>query len=158
MSLNTTPRTWVAGEVPTAANFNTEVRDALTGIQAAWDTYTPSLTGFTATVNWAHYRRIGKTVQGQVKLTLTSAVSANMAVSLPVAAHASHPTGPHAPVGQVHAEDTGTAYYGGAAFLATATTVQFVVLSAVGGFWANTHPFTWVSGDVVGFNFTYEAA
>jgi hypothetical protein len=44
VSINYTPRTWVAGEVVTAAFMNTEVRDALTGIQAAWTVYTPTWT------------------------------------------------------------------------------------------------------------------
>jgi len=47
MSLNTTPRTWVSGEVVTAAEMNAEIRDALTGIQAAWTSFTPSLVAVT---------------------------------------------------------------------------------------------------------------
>ena len=44
MSLDTTPRTWTTSELVTAAMLNTEVRDALTGIQAAWTAYTPTWT------------------------------------------------------------------------------------------------------------------
>lgn len=74
MSLNTTPRTWVAGEVVTAAELNTEVRDALTGIQAAWTAYTPAWTATTtnpAIGNGsivASYMQVGKTVTFEIQL------------------------------------------------------------------------------------------
>ena len=67
MSLNTTPRTWVGGEVMTAANLNLEVRDAISGTQGAWTTYAPTWTSSTnpsignGTLS-GRYRRIGKTV------------------------------------------------------------------------------------------------
>lgn len=38
----TTPRTWVAGEVVTAAILNTHIRDNLNAIGAAWTSYTPT--------------------------------------------------------------------------------------------------------------------
>ena len=44
MGLDTKPRTWTTSEIVTAAQLNTEVRDALTGIQAAWTAYTPTWT------------------------------------------------------------------------------------------------------------------
>jgi hypothetical protein len=40
----TSPRTWVAGEVATAANLNTHVRDNLKAIGDAWTSYTPTWT------------------------------------------------------------------------------------------------------------------
>lgn len=43
----TSPRTWVTGEVPTAAIFNTHVRDNFKAIGDAWTSYTPALTGWT---------------------------------------------------------------------------------------------------------------
>ena len=42
MPLNTTPRTWVTGELLTATLLNVELRDALTNLQAAWTAWTPS--------------------------------------------------------------------------------------------------------------------
>ena len=45
MSLNTTAATWVSGSVVTAAQMNTEIRDAVNGLQAAWTAYTPTTTG-----------------------------------------------------------------------------------------------------------------
>lgn len=75
MSLNTTPRTWVAGEVVTAAEMNTEIRDALTGIQAAWSTYTPTWTAVTTNpvlgngILAGRDLQVGKTIQFSIKLT-----------------------------------------------------------------------------------------
>lgn len=90
MSLNTTPRNWTPGEVVSAAELNTEVRDALTGVQAAWDTYTPTWTNLTVgngTVI-ARYLQIGKTVHVRISLTggTTSSASGAVSVSLPVVA------------------------------------------------------------------------
>lgn len=72
MSLASTPRTWVIGELVTAAVMNTEVRDALTGIQAAWDSasWVPAAGWTAATTNPAigngtsagYFTRVGKTV------------------------------------------------------------------------------------------------
>lgn len=72
MGLNTTPRTWVAGEKPPASTWNTEIRDAFTGIQAAWTSYTPTLTNVTlgtgGTVQgW--YHQIGHTIRFRALIT-----------------------------------------------------------------------------------------
>lgn len=97
MSLNTTPRTWVASELVTAALMNTEVRDALTGLQAAWDTYTPTLTATTTNPTLgngtalAKYLRIGRTAMFQAAWTFgsTSTVgSGSYLMALPVTADA----------------------------------------------------------------------
>jgi hypothetical protein len=96
VTLNTTPRTWVAGEVVTAAEMNTEVRDAVTGIQAAWATYTPALTasgsnptlGTGSSVNGS-YNQIGKTIIGEADIIFgTAGFAAGTGVyeiSMPVA-------------------------------------------------------------------------
>jgi hypothetical protein len=68
MSLNSTPATFIAGQVMTAANWNLEVRDAITGIQAVWTTYTPVWTapGANPTLGngtiTGRYLRMGKTL------------------------------------------------------------------------------------------------
>jgi hypothetical protein len=93
VSLNTTPRTFVTAEIETAAIFNAEVRDALTGIQAAWSTYTPTYTNLTLGNGTAvaRYNRTGKTIDLRVALTggTTSTAAGAISVSLPVAAHGS---------------------------------------------------------------------
>lgn len=79
MTINYVPRTWVTTEVVTAAEMNTEIRDALTGLQAAWTTYTPTWTapGTNPTLGngtiAGRYLRAGKTlVACEVILTVGS--------------------------------------------------------------------------------------
>jgi hypothetical protein len=76
--------TFVAGQVLTAAELNGA---------GAWQSYTPSWTQsatITKTVNWARYTQLGKWVQGSIKMTASSAGTANnkMLVGLPVNASA----------------------------------------------------------------------
>jgi hypothetical protein len=74
--------TFVAGQVLTAAELNTA---------GAWNDYTPSWTQsatITKTVNWARYTQLGKWVQVSIKMTASSAGTANnkILVGLPVSA------------------------------------------------------------------------
>lgn len=90
----TTPRTFVAAAVLTAAQLN-ETRDNLKALlpldAVAWTSYTPTLTqsgAVTKTVTYAKYRRLANSVQFQVVLAATGAGTANnvVTVSLPVTA------------------------------------------------------------------------
>lgn len=94
MVLTTTPRTWTDGEVVTAAQLNAELRDALTALQAAWDTYTPTWTAATTNPTLGNgsiagrYRQVGKTVDVLILLTwgsTTTGGAGNWSISLPVA-------------------------------------------------------------------------
>jgi hypothetical protein len=94
----TSPRTWVAGAVVTAAQLNAHLRDNLAALlpldQVAWTSYTPTLTqsaSVTKTVNYAKYTQIGKLVVVRFSLSPTGAGSANnkITVSLPVTAASS---------------------------------------------------------------------
>ena len=95
MGLATTPRTWLAGEIVTAAELNAEVRDAIAGIQAAWATYTPAVTasttnptmGTTGLIQTGDYNRIGKTILGRFNITFGTGMTAGSGtynISLPV--------------------------------------------------------------------------
>jgi hypothetical protein len=72
-----TPRTWVVGEVVTAALLNTEIRDQLNSMFDVWTTYTPT---WTASTNPAlgngtltgRYIKIGRTVTVSILLTCGS--------------------------------------------------------------------------------------
>lgn len=85
MPLNTTPRTWVTGELLTATLLNVELRDALTNLQAAWTAWAPSpaLTvisgtnptmGNSTVVGATH--QIGKTILWRLRITLGSTFAA----------------------------------------------------------------------------------
>ena len=78
--------TFVAGQVLTAAELNAA---------GTWQDYTPSLTQsatITKTVNWARYTQLGKWVQGSIKMTASSAGTANnkVLVGFPVNASANN--------------------------------------------------------------------
>lgn len=71
--LNTTPRTWIAGDLVDATTLNTEIRDPITAMQSAWTSYTPTVTGTVSNPSgWAtqagYYHRWGKTVMGKFYL------------------------------------------------------------------------------------------
>lgn len=90
MSLNTTPRTWVTGEFVTAAMLNTEIRDALTGVQSVWTAYTPTIGGVgwalgDATVDCA-FQRFGKLIAFRISITMgsTTTYAGQLSLSLPV--------------------------------------------------------------------------
>lgn len=92
-----TPRTWVAGEVPTAANFNTDVRDLGRAFADAWTSYTPTLTASSSNpTNWTqtgYYCRAGKLVICKFILTAGASMTAGSGlyrIALPVNANSNH--------------------------------------------------------------------
>lgn len=83
----TSPRTWVAAEVLTAALMNVHVRDNEKVLGDAWTSYTPALTNWTlgnGTLTGAT-RIVGKTVDFRIDLVLgsTSTMVGTFFVSLP---------------------------------------------------------------------------
>lgn len=76
--VNYTPRTWVPGEVVTAAEMNAEIKTALTGVQSAWNTYTATWTGTTTSPVIGNgsltgrYARLGKTLDFFIQVTMGS--------------------------------------------------------------------------------------
>ncbi|MEV1063370.1 hypothetical protein [Streptomyces sp. NPDC050263] len=72
------PRTWVVGEVVSAALLNQEIRDQFSSILAAWTSYTPTWTA--ATTNpvlnngtiIGRYMKVGLTCHVALKLTMGS--------------------------------------------------------------------------------------
>lgn len=167
MGLSTTPRTWVAGETVTAALLNTEIRDALTGIQAYWAVYAPTLLATTTnptlgTGSYASgiYIQIGKTVIGEMVIIFgtsgTAAGSGSYLVTMPVAMHsADFSVGE----GRVVCAGLHTEVY---AEYNTATTVYMRYSSArVNGTSnnvTNTTPGAWAINDVVRLKFRYMVA
>lgn len=90
-----TPRTWVSGELVTAALLNQHIRDNLNAVVPngpnGWTAYTPTLTQsvtVTKTVTYAKYMKVGRLVVAQVYLAITSAGTAsnNIVIGLPVTA------------------------------------------------------------------------
>jgi hypothetical protein len=159
MSLNTTPATWTAATVPTAATFNTEVRDAFVGIQAAWESYTPAISGWTlsnGTVT-GKFIRVGKTVHARGRYTVGSSdtKAGELLVSLPVAARATY-TDPW-PLGACSMTDVSASASHQWSVIARSTTT-IAARGSAGKITSATAPFTWATGDLFFWTVTYEAA
>lgn len=166
MVLSTTPHTWAVGEFVTAAEMNTEIRDPLTDLQAAWTAWTPALTAVTTNptlgtggATSGQYCKIGRLVTGWGYILFgtagTNAGSGSYAVSLPFA--------------RVSAQN-----YGYARMFCTGLTTHGVMLvgtgtatcnlrycsAAVNGTAVTTShaaPGAWTANDYIVYQFTYEA-
>lgn len=168
MAYPATPKTWVAGDVLTAAQLNAELRDALLGAfplgppDVAWTAYTPTLVQgvtVTKTVTYAKYTKIGRLVAVNMLLTVTGAgtAGAGLVVGLPVAAANATSL---MTVGTFFVRDasTGVSYH--------AVAVLDVVTNEVKGIANGTSNFIGVAGftlalaagDFVGIAVTYESA
>lgn len=160
-----TPRTWVAGEYPTAAQFNANIRDNQNaafplGVDA-WTTFTPTLTqsgAVTKTVTYAKYQRVGRLIVVNVLLTCTGSGSAanQVIVGLPVTAALNSTI---APIGTMMVADQSAGLnYTGALALASTTTVYGLVHAAGNVLGVSGFAAALASGDTVGYQAVYEAA
>jgi hypothetical protein len=153
----TSPRTWVAGEVITAALLNAHVRDnllELNGTASAWTSWTPTLTNLTlgnGTMT-CRYKQHAKTVEWRIFVLTgtTTVVGTNPQFSVPVAEVASSVQS-----GSAHMYDSSTAslWYGSSRV--NSAVIQFI---SSGGRVAATDPFVWADGDQLVGGGTYEAA
>jgi hypothetical protein len=161
----TTPRTFVAAAVLSAAQLN-ENRDnwnAQFPLGApAWTGYTPTLTqsgAVTKTVTYAKYTQIGKTIISTGILACTGAGTANaiVTVSLPVTAA----TGAQRPIGSGHVWDGG-GNIPGICELQSTTTLAFMdstqKVNALLGQTGTAFAIALASGMLVGWDVHYEAA
>lgn len=163
-----TPRTWVAGEVPTATHFNDNLRDFARGFTDAWTSYTPTLTASTTNpTNWTrtgYYMQVGKLVVCRFILTAGGSMTAgsgNYRVALPVNANvaAGDVPGP----AQVTLYDASTGARGNPVVaLSNTAYIEFRYPSTwpTGASTAVAHnaPWTWASGDLIICGLMYEAA
>lgn len=160
--LNTTPRTWVASEIVTAAEMNAEIHDPFTAIQAAWTTYTPTLTGLTlgtGSSTVARYRQVGKTIDFFIQVTLGTggAATGSITATLPVTAlfmswFARDCNG-------FHSATPATFDLVGVATSTAVLTIRVPGAGAAAITATNaTAPFTWASGDILTVQGRYEAA
>lgn len=94
----TTPKTWASGDILTAADLNTYVRDNTAALYGTTTSYTPQVdqgasTNISKTVNEARYVQAGRVCFCWGYLTLTGAGTggSHVTVTLPIAAsgHAS---------------------------------------------------------------------
>ncbi|EKE25860.1 MAG: hypothetical protein ACD_5C00016G0009 [uncultured bacterium] len=134
--------------------------------EEAWESYvpdTPYLSG--GTLNYAKYKKIGKTVHYRIKYTLSGAnISGPASFSLPVAAHADYAQSDYEPIGTVILRDTGVNGVTAHAMWATGQYIAIRIMKADSTYVTNVTnvssavPFTWGSGDQIYIQGTYEAA
>jgi len=149
---------WTAG-----LTDNTSLPAAtLNTIGAAWESYTPVIKGgattVTATINYAKWARINKTVFVEVAATVTSAGAVNgvIDISLP-SGLAPVSTSDIRVIGSFFIKDSGTAYYFGAA-IAQAFSVRGTGYGAVDFQGASAPAMTLANTDGVGMSVCYEVA
>ncbi len=152
----TTPKTWVANDVLTAADMNTHVRDNLDALQT-WTSWTPTwtATGGTPTLGngtlTGSYIAYGDFCTFQMSLVLGSTTSLGTttawAFSLPVTASGAND------VFAAYVQDGGTGIYPAVGIKGSSTTVQ--LRAASGGTVGYNAPFTWVNGDGLAISGTY---
>ena len=149
----TNPRTWVAGEKPSAATMNTHIRDQFKAIGDARTSWTPTLTGMTignGTFN-SKYTLAGKDFTARINFTFgsTSAVSSSIIISLPITLHADY--GLMDCLGAATLYDVSAAANGrwaGTCAVNSSTEVFLIVDSDITAQTVNgTNPFTWATGD-----------
>lgn len=153
----TSPRSWVTGEVLTAALLNTHLRDQLLELnstQSAWTTYTPTLTGFAATINLARFKQTGKIVTVEFKGTLTAVPTGTFTISAPVTPLSLVDL---LPIGLAQASNGSQAFLGAVEAPAASGGV-LQIRSATLALYSPTVPFAWASGQQFAFTATYEAA
>jgi hypothetical protein len=165
----TTPGTAVAGDVLTAAFWNSNVRDNMNAI-GTWTTWTPTLVGFTqgnGTLE-GRYMQAGKTVAFRFyfKAGTTSTFAAvPFTFTLPVAANTASDYSQFGFNGVLH--ENGVQMIPGIGvmgFAAISTTVVEICYWLTGGAFAglgqcySAAPFGWGTGDKIVINGVYEAA
>ncbi|MFJ2568185.1 hypothetical protein ACIO02_35570 [Streptomyces sp. NPDC087568] len=160
------PKTWVVGEVVTAALLNQEIRDQFNSFFATWTTYTPTWTSSGTAPNIGNgsvtgrYLKIGRTVFCTINLvagTTTTFGSGNYTFGLPFQAANFVLTA----VGSVHI--FGAARWNGTCLVspASATVAPFVSTSATNtqaNWVTNTRPETLAADAQIRMSVVYEAA
>jgi hypothetical protein len=151
-------KTWVAGDVVTAADTNTY----LSGEGGAWSTWTPTLSQsgtVTCTVTHAKYARYGRFIVFYTALTATGTGTGAAAVtlSLPTAAASS---GHVIPGGGLLFDATANLNYPGVSYLSSTTAVALVPTTAPGNGVIGIVEFTaaLANGDLIQMSGAYEAA
>ncbi|MFF9324049.1 hypothetical protein ACF1AY_04950 [Streptomyces sp. NPDC014776] len=160
------PRTWVVGEVVSAATMNQEIRDQFNSFFGAWTVYTPTWTGTSTNPSIGNgtitgrYMKIGRTVICEMNLVTGSTTTygaGQYGFSLPAQAAASG----------VDAEGTarltaGATYIGQAFIISGGTSMSAAFPTAAtpanAGNMTPTAPATLAAGHTMRLSIVYEAA
>lgn len=160
------PRTWVVGEVVTAALLNQEIRDQINSMLAAWTSYTPTWASSGTAPNLGNgtivgrHMKIGRTVIATINQTnggTTTYGTGNYSWTIPFqAANASANL-----IGNAHYLGTAR-WFGSTVISANATTMSPFFPNATNDtridFMTASKPETLASGGQTRMTFVYEAA
>lgn len=143
--------------------MNAEIRDAFIGVQAAWTSFTPTLTAATTnptgqSYTGSAYMRIGKTVHMRAVITLSASTgSGAYSISLPASPIASTEQNLSGII-----TDTGVGVYAcRLRFVGTATAALYCDPTTAGAALravSPTAPFTLGTGDIITICGSYETA
>lgn len=162
----TTPRTWVTGELVTAALLNTHLKDNLNAIVPngpdAWTSYTPTLTQsatVTKTVTRAAYMKVGRLVVVSFNLSVTGTGTASNAVLIGLPLAAVNASDNIVGNGLLYDSSAGLAYVGSIVLASTTTIAMYGPATSPVGY-LGTQQFTagLASSDRITGTVMYEAA
>lgn len=120
-------------------------------------TFTPTITNLPCTVNYARYRKVGRQVTVEVKVTATGAATGTITLTLPVShQQGGRPGGVGSPpIGLAHCHAPANTTVPGVVF-ATASNAATIYSSTVNNEpWAAAAPFTWANGHELAFRLDY---
>lgn len=165
MATWTTPRTWLAGEDPTAATYNLHVRDQFKVLGDAWTAYTPTWTANTTnpvigngTITGAA-RAVGKDISFRITIvagTTTTWGSGAYRFSYPVAPVDSATNGNPGITGFFW-DNSNSQPFGGFGVGQT-TTYFYMIMASTNSFMSQTVPVAGGTLDKICLGGTYEAA
>jgi len=160
----TTPGTATAGEVLTAAFWNTNVRDnsnEVTPIMTAWVTHTPTIAqgatnNIAKTTNYSKYLRVGKLIIWQFDLTVTGTGTGANPVTLTLPANVASSHIATAGAGMLNDASTSTAYSG--SWISISNLLYFVGDWSSTGTWGSAPNIAVANNDTIRGTVTYEVA
>lgn len=163
--MTTAPRTWVVGEVVSAAELNTEIRDQFTDILGSGTSYTPvwTSTGTAPSISngtlVGRYKLIGKRCTATIRLTAGSSTTYGTGVymfSLPFQASSAMDWIGRAFVGDLSVGAAG--YSQGTAFVGASASTMNLYSGNTGGSSqiGATSPQTFANGDRIWASVDYE--
>jgi hypothetical protein len=130
-----------------------------TAMEAAWTSYTPTLTNVTLGTGGTlvgRYRQVGKTVDYRIEITLGTggAITGTATIGLPVATAS---TG-RAPLGDAYLSDASPATFQMASPVRAFSNTGLLIVTTAGALVAAAAPWTWASGDSILISGKLEAA
>ncbi|MEU6490398.1 hypothetical protein ABZ890_08390 [Streptomyces sp. NPDC046984] len=160
------PRTWVVGEVVSAAIMNQEIRDQLNSIFGTWTTYTPSWTASTTNPTIGNgtitgrYLKVGRTVFCEIFIVIGSSTTLGSGTYLLTVPFPKVSSGTDA-VGASRLS-AGSVYLGQCVLGSNSSTMNVTFphqsTPGIGQNWTNTTPVTLASTHVMRMSIAYEAS